>query len=203
MKKILSIFSYLFHPIFVPLLATSYCFFVNDSFVSYSNLEIYVILTQVLIITICIPITFFYLLRSLGKIDSIMVSELSQRKLPLFFQAILILILIKKGTTIDRLSELYFFFLAGFSSTVIALAFVFCKFKTSLHLIGISSLLFFTIGLSIHNQTNQINSICCLVLISGLVASSRLEMKAHSIKELIVGFLLGTLSQISFWWFWL
>jgi hypothetical protein len=202
-KKILPIFSYLFHPIFIPIFASIYYFYFNDSYFSYSNFDTYIILIQVLIITICIPITFFYLLRSLGKIDSIMVSELSQRKLPLFFQAILILVLIKKGATIDRVPELYFFFLAGFCSTIIALILIFCKIKASLHLLGMSSLLFFITGLSLHNQTNQINLICVLILITGFVASSRLEMKAHSVKELIVGFLIGGLPQVGFWWIWL
>ncbi len=203
MKKILPIFSYLFHPIFIPTFASIYYFYFNDSYFSYSNFDTYIILIQVLIITICIPITFFYLLRSLGKIDSIMVSELSQRKLPLFFQAILILVLIKKGATIDRVPELYFFFMAGFCSTIFALLLIFCKIKASLHLLGMSSLLFFITGMSIHNQTNQINLICILILITGFVASSRLEMKAHSARELIIGFLIGGLPQIGFWWIWL
>ena len=132
-----------------------------------------------------------------------MVSDLSQRKLPLIMQIILMLVLIKKGTTQDRIPELYFFFLGGLLSTITALIFLFCKIKASLHMVGISSLLFFVIGLSIHNQSNFINSITFLFLMTGIVASSRLEMKAHTNKELVFGFITGIIPQIILWQYWL
>ena len=132
-----------------------------------------------------------------------MVSELSQRKLPLIFQAILLLVLINKGTTEDRISELYFYFLSGFISTVLALIFLFFKTKVSLHMLGIGSLLFFVIGISIHDQTNFLGSIVVLTFLSGIIASSRIEMKAHDFKELTIGFLIGTVPQVTLWLFWL
>ncbi len=132
-----------------------------------------------------------------------MVSDLSQRKLPLIMQIILIFVLIKKGTTPERIPELYYFFLGGLWSTIIALIFLFCKIKASLHMVGISSLLFFVIGLSIHKQSNFINSISFLLLITGIVASSRLEMKAHTNKELVFGFITGIIPQIIMWQYWL
>ena len=203
MKKILPIFSYIFHPIFIPILACLFYFFVNDSYFSYSKYEIYLVLMQVTILTFLIPVSFFYLLRSLGKIDSIMVYELSQRKFPLFIQAILLLVLINKGTTEDRIPELYYYFLAGLISTILALIFLFAKIKASLHLLGIGSLLFFVIGVSIHNQNNFLTLISILTLLTGIIASSRLEMKAHNIKELIIGFLVGIFPQVALWFFWL
>jgi hypothetical protein len=203
MKKILPIFSYVFHPIFIPIIACIYYFFINENYISYSKFEVYLILLQVTILTFFIPISFFYLLRSLGKIDSIMVSELSQRKLPLFFQSILLLVLIYKGTTSDRIEELYFYFLAGFFSTIIALIFLFFNLKISLHLLGMGSLLMFVIGISIHYQNNLLNSIAVLIILTGLVATSRLEMKAHDYIELTLGFLTGVLPQIFLCFFWL
>lgn len=158
---------------------------------------------QVIILTFLIPISIFYLLRSLGKIDSIMVSELSQRKLPLIFQAILLLVLINKGTTEERIPELFFYFLAGLISAIIAILFLFAKIKVSLHMLGIGSLLFFVIGISIHEQTNFLISISILTLLTGIIATSRLEMKAHDLKELTIGFLVGIIPQVALWFFWL
>lgn len=178
-------------------------FFLNENYVSYSKFEVYLILLQVTILTFLIPISFFYLLRSLGKIDSIMVSKLSQRKLPLIFQAILLLVLIKKGTTENRIPELYFYFLSGLISTILALGFLFAKIKASLHLLGMGSLLFFVIGISIHDQTNFLGSIAVLTFLTGLVASSRLEMKSHDFRELTIGFLIGIVPQISLYYLWL
>ncbi len=70
-------------------------------------------------------------------------------------------------------------------------------------MIGISALTIFIIGLSIHNEVNAINIIAFFVLINGLVASSRLVMDAHNIKELGIGFLCGTLPQLALLYFWL
>ena len=103
----------------------------------------------------------------------------------------------------DRIPELYFYFLGGLLSTLVVLGFLFCKIKASIHMVGISSLLFLVIGLSFHFQSNFINTIVFLLVICGLVASSRLVMKAHTSKELIYGFLSGILPQIALWFLWL
>ncbi|PWA06543.1 hypothetical protein [Flavobacterium psychrotolerans] len=201
MKKILPVFSYLFHPIFIPVFGTLFfLFFTPNYFEVYQK---YLILLQVSLITILIPVSFFYLLRTLGKVDSVMVSELSQRKIPLIIQAVLIIILIQKSITIDAIPELFFFFFGGLISTVLALVFLFAKIKASIHMIGISNLTAFAIGISIHYQINTLVFIAFLILMNGIIAASRLEMKAHTNKELAIGFLIGLLSQILFWCFWL
>jgi hypothetical protein len=38
---------------------------------------------------------------------------------------------------------------------------------------------------------------------NGVVASSRLEMKAHTVKELVIGFVLGIIPQVLLFRFWL
>lgn len=70
-------------------------------------------------------------------------------------------------------------------------------------MIGISSLTVFVVGISLHYQINAINIIAFLILMNGIVASSRLEMNAHNNKELIIGFFLGIIPQVLFWKFWL
>jgi membrane-associated phospholipid phosphatase len=70
-------------------------------------------------------------------------------------------------------------------------------------MIGLCALTFFIVGLSIHNQLNIIYTIATLFLLIGLVASSRLYMKAHTITELIIGIVIGVVPQIASWYFWL
>ena len=163
----------------------------------------YLFLIQIIIITILIPISLFYLLLTLGKIDSIMVPELSQRKFPLLIQILLLVILIQKSITIDRVYELFFFFIGAIISTFLALLLLFFNKKASLHMLGISSLTTFVIGLSIYNEVNLIYTISLLVLCNGFVASSRLVMRAHTLKELIIGFLCGVIPQLILFKFWL
>ena len=83
-----------------------------------------------------------------------MLSDLSQRKIPLLMQMILTAVLIQKSVTIERFPELYFFFLGGIGSTFIAFALIFVKIKASIHMIAMSALSFFVIGLSMHNAVS-------------------------------------------------
>lgn len=201
LKKILPVFSYVFHPIFIPVYAGLFYFFCNDSY--YTNPEKYFALIQIVIITILLPILFYFALRMAGKVDSVMISEISQRKIPLVILCFLTILLIRKSITIYHFPELHFFFLAGLLSTIIALILLFFKTKASLHMVAISALTVFVIGLGIHNQTRNLNIIAFLVLMNGFVASSRLEMKAHTPKELVIGFISGVLPQLFLIPFWL
>ncbi|NDP27991.1 MAG: hypothetical protein GZ087_11275 [Flavobacterium sp.] len=201
MKKTLPIFSYVFHPIFIPVYAALFYFFLNDSY--FTNLEKYFAVFQIVIITIVLPILSFFVLRTAGQVDSVMISELAQRKIPLIIQCFLTILLVQKSITLDHFPEFYFFFLAGLLSTIVALALLFFKIKASLHLVAISALTIFVISLSIHNQTRNLYLIAFLVLMNGVVASSRLEMKAHTPKELVIGFLLGVFPQLLLLRFWL
>lgn len=201
MKKILPFFSYLFHPIFVPLLGTL-LFLLFDA-VYFTKAQCYLLVFQILIITFFLPLSFFYLLRTFGKVDTIMLSDLNQRKIPLIMQMILTFVLISESVTLEHFPELFFFFFGGLISTFLAFLFLFAKLKASIHLIGISALSFFIIGLSIHNQINTIYLIAACFFATGLIASSRLEMKAHSIKELVFGYAIGVLPQVGLWYFWL
>ena len=201
MKKILPFISYIFHPIFIPVYTALFYFFFYDSY--YTNPEIYFAIFQIVIITILLPILFFFVLCTAGQVDSIMISEISQRKIPLVIQCFLTILLVRKSITLDHFPEFHFFFLGGLLSTVLALILLLFRIKASLHMVAISALTIFFIGLSIHNQTRNINGIAFLVLMNGFVASSRLEMKAHTPKELVIGLLLGIIPQMLLLGFWL
>ena len=201
LKKILPLFSYIFHPLFIPIYATLFYLFSNYSHTI--NKEKLIVFIEVVVVTMVLPIVLFFLLQSLGKISSIMAPKISERKLPLIIQCFLIIILVKKGITIEFYPELHFFFLGGLMSTLICLSLLFAHFKASLHMIGISALTCFVVGLSIHFQYENpiwIGILCCTI---GLVAFSRLEMKAHTPKELITGLLIGSFPQIILMLLWL
>ena len=162
-----------------------------------------VLFLQIIIITFLLPIAFFYLLRTFGKIETIMLSDIAQRKIPLLLHIMLLAVLIQKSITLDRFPSLYFYFLGGLISASIAFLLLFAKIKASIHMIGISSLTVFIIGISIKNQINTINLVTFFVVINGVVASSRLVMKAHSNKELVIGFLCGVIPQTGLLYFYL
>lgn len=201
MKKILPVFSYLLHPLFISVYAVLIFFFFGSHYYSYP--EIYLVIIQIVIITIFIPITFYYLLLSLGKVDSIMLAKKNQRVIPLLIHAVLLYMLIQYSITKELFPVLHYFFLGSLISTFLGLLLIFFGYKASLHMIGITALTIFTIGISLHYQIRLIVIVVPLLLCNGFVASSRLEMKAHTHTELVLGSLIGALPQLVLLYFWL
>lgn len=201
MKKILPLFSYIFHPIFIPAMASLFYLFFNTTV--FGAEEKLFIFFQVAIITVIIPILFFLILRAVGKIDSVMVVDVTQRKIPLILHCFLIILLVRKSITIHRYPELHFFFLGALLSTILALLSLFASIKASLHMMAISALTVFVIAISLHFQFQNTFIIAFLILANGLVASSRIEMNAHTNKELIIGFGLGSIPQLLLLFLWL
>jgi hypothetical protein len=180
---------------------TIFFFFISTFY--YTNQQKYLILLQIGVVTILIPIAFFCFLRSFEKVDNVMVPDLSQRKIPLLFQGMILYLLLSNTIKENILPELYFYLLGGLVSTFILLLLLFLKVKASIHLVGISALTVFVGTLSLHFEVNVIYSIAVLVLLNGLVATSRLELKAHTYKEILFGFLTGFLPQLVLTHFWL
>jgi hypothetical protein len=201
LKKILPAFSYIFHPIFISIIATFLYFLFTHS--DFKTAEIIFIFVQITILTLFIPIAFYFVLRSTGKIDSIMIANINQRKIPLLLQCFIIILLVQKSITIERYAELHFFFLGALLSTLTALVFLFFNIKASLHMLAISSITVFVFGLNSHHQANAIYLVLFFVLMNGFVASSRLEMKAHTPKELLIGLLIGSFPQLLLLFLWL
>ncbi|KFF07162.1 hypothetical protein [Flavobacterium reichenbachii] len=201
MKKILPLFSYILHPIFISIYATLFYLFCKKDL--FSNQEKYFVLFQILIITIAVPILFFLLLRSTGHVKSIMLPETAERRIPLVLQCFLYILLVKRSIVILRYPELHFFFLGALFSTIIALICSLFKIKASLHMLAVSSLTIFVIGLNIHLQMQNPYWSAFLVLMTGITASSRLEMRAHTPKEIFLGLIIGVMPQVLFLFLWL
>lgn len=201
MKKILPIFSYIFHPLFTPVQACAFYFLFHLS--DYQIEHITTFFWQISIITIFVPMILYYLLRYIGKIDSIMIPNIDQRKIPLIFQSFLIILLLRKSIPLEYYPELHFFFLGALFSTLFAIGLLYLKIKASLHMLAISALTVFVFGLNIHLQLGNIYLVPSLLLMNGFVASSRLVMQAHTPNELIIGLLLGAIPQLVFLFLWL
>ena len=200
MRKFINLFSYLFHPLFIGLYGVLFFFVLEGKW--FQSQEIYFYLLQVGILTVLIPVTIFYLLLSLGKITSFQIATINERKFPLIINCLLFSVLIKTSLTIAAMPPLFFYFLGAILASIICLLGLFFNKKISLHTVGVTSLTAFLVGLSMHLQINIIATICFLILSIGLVFTSRILLKAHSYTELWVGFLVGLITQLSLWIFW-
>ena len=201
LKKILPVFSYIFHPIFVSIYGALFYFLVTRSF--FYDSQIYVTLIQVVILTLLLPLSIYFLFRSLGVVSSFTEATLKERQMPIAVQVILLLVLLKFSISKEITTELFYFFLGGLISSILVLASVILKFKASLHMIGISALTAFVYGLSSYYQLPFVNLFAFCIVCMGLVASSRLYMKAHTYPELLVGIIIGLTPQLFLYRYWL
>lgn len=202
LKKTLPFFSYLFHPLCISVYTALFYFFVTRSF--FYPYEIFLVIFQIAILTVFLPISMYFLLKSLGLAkSSIMLHEKKERRLPLAFQAMFFLVLTQHSFSTVVVPELYYFFLGAFISTLLTLLLIVFHFKASIHMIGITGMTLFIIGISVHYGIPFVSLIAFFIVLIGLVASSRLYMQAHSMRELLVGIMVGALPQIALWYYWL
>ncbi|WP_293303241.1 hypothetical protein [Allomuricauda sp.] len=200
MRHFFNVVSYLFHPLFIPVGGTILYFLVAP----YSTLEIQSgNILPIFILTVIIPIIFFLILKNLGIIHSIFLPTLQERKYPLYISCALFLMILYKVIPNNYVHELFYFFIGLLTATATALILLFLKFKTSMHLLGMGSVLMFMIGLSIHFEVNITLAISIFTLCTGLVATSRLYLQAHNKAELLIGFLVGVCSQLIILKYWL
>lgn len=201
MKIFLKAGSILFHPLFIPVISSTLYFYLTPRFIDREWAGAH--LSSIAIITIAIPIVVYFILKTFRKVESIYLSDVRERKYPLMIQSILLLLVIK--TVLNPLDnpELYYFFVGLLFSAFSALILVLFRFKISLHQMGISAVLIFLIGLSVHFKIHILISISFILFANGWVASSRLLNKAHTGIELIIGFLFGALPQFILYNMWL
>lgn len=200
--KVLPAFSYIFHPIFVSLYGTLFYFLIDQNF-TYELTTIYLTLIQVSILTVFLPLALFFLLISVGIVKSFTEATIKERRLPIAIQALLLFILLKFSVSLDYIPELYFYFLGGLISALLALVATLIKHKASLHMIGISALTTFIYFLCVHLELAFVNTLALSIVCMGLVGSSRLYMKSHTPLELVTGIIIGIAPQLVLWYVWL
>lgn len=201
MNYFLKIAAWIFHPLLMPLLGVALYFRITPRFVipeiMYSKLIV------VFILTFLIPVLLFFLLKTLGVIKSIHLKTVSERKVPLILQCLLVILVLKVVFQPNVYPELYSFFVGILFSLITAFVLVAAKFKVSLHMLGISGVTMFLIALSIYFKVNALVLIGLLLFVNGWVASSRLHTKSHTPLELVFGFFVGLLPQLILVNYWL
>lgn len=193
--------AYVLHPLLMPVVGVILYFVVTPRYIEAGRWQS--ITLAVSILTICIPIVTFFLLRNLRIVSSLHLENISERKVPLMIQCALLLLIIKLIFDPYESPELYYYFVGILFSAMSALFLVFFKVKVSLHQMGIAGVTMFLIVLSVHFKINMLWWLCFFFIANGWVASSRLHTESHTYPELIAGFFIGLVPQLLLVTFWL
>ncbi|MCK0155607.1 hypothetical protein MWU65_00335 [Cellulophaga sp. F20128] len=201
MKNFFKIVSSIFHPLFTPILGVLCYFKITPKYYTLNVLSGNIL--PIFILTVIVPIVCFLILRNIGLVTSYDLPTIKERKYPYYINLALLLMVVYKVIPNNYTEELFFFFLGLLTATFSSAVLLFFKFKSSMHLMGMGTLVMFLINLSIHFEINIIFAIAIGILSTGLVASARLYLKAHTTAEIIIGFLIGAISQLITIKYWL
>ena len=185
--------STILHPVVTPTIGIL-LFFIINNFKLNKNQQL-LILSIVFIATYVIPILLLVILKSLGLIKSFKVKTIKERKIPLIFMTALFILLGKAFLNILIIRDFsLLFFGTALALTIVYFLFKF-RLKSSLHLLSMGSATAFFLTLSIELNYNPKILISILFLLSGFLAKARLDLKAHTFKEVFLGFFIGFFSQ--------
>lgn len=199
--RILKSISFIFHPLLMPLLGVIFYFSKSPRYIPKEIIQAKLI--SLFILTVILPVLLYFLLKTLGKVQSIYLNSTRERVFPLILNCVVILLVLQRILTPNQIIELYYFFVGILISNLACLILALLKFKASIHMIAVSGLFMFFIALSIHFNININGTLALMSIIVGAVATSRLHLNAHTYKELIFGFFIGVFPQLILVNYWL
>ena len=195
--KFSKIVSYLLHPILMPIIVlyiginnVDYFYLI---FHNYSN-TLYLI---ILAFTMVLPLISAILFVKLGRVESLEMRKRKERRGPLFISILIMIIGFPIFYSIAKLSP---HLSAIYISSIILLFFSFLitiRWKISLHMMGIGGATGTFIALN-YIFGGIYYFIFLFFALSGLLAFSRLDQKAHNESQVYVGFVLGCVFQSLF-----
>jgi hypothetical protein len=195
-KLLANFFSYLFHPIFIPLYVTWMLAFIHPNyFVGFSTMGKYKVLLLVAINAFAFPLITVLLLKGLGFINSIFLRTQKDRIIPyiasmtFFFWTQYVL---REQSFVPRIL-VAFMFGVFISSSVALIANIY--HKISMHAIGMGGMLGLFLVVMQQNTMLMTGPLTFVLLTTGIVCTARMIVSDHQPKEIYTGLMVGLICQ--------
>jgi membrane-associated phospholipid phosphatase len=198
--------SYLFHPLFMPTLGLLFIYFSNK--INHFNLYVtpsahdknIFIMAITFFFSLVIPAVFVFVLKKAKRIESYHMHQKEERLLPFSFMAMSIfcayyLLFDYYLIQVEPIIKVFYF---GCLLSIIGALIITTKWKISIHMIGIGGFTGAIFLLSYLSKTDNLLILAGSIIAAGLIAYSRLSLKAHSLKQVVAGFILGFVSETFF-----
>jgi len=189
--------SFLFHPFSFLLLGTFILFnthtYINFSYSDELKLLVYAV---IFLNTMLLPVLISWYWSKKGRISSILMEQIADRKkiylITFGFYLATLFVLSSFGVPV-----VIYKYALGAGLTVGALFILaLLNKKISAHLSAIGGLCGALVMLSFRLQTDMLTLIAVFVLLAGIIATARIQVKAHNEIEVYLGFLLGFFTQV-------
>lgn len=194
-----NLISVIFHPMVVPTVGVILYFLLVPS--SLQQEQKLAVLGLIFVATYLIPLCILFLFKKLKIINSYRADTIKERKVPIAIMIVLFYLLGNTFNNIANLRDLTFLFYGSSLGLFLIYIFFFLNIKTSIHLLSLGIATSFFMLINKLHVFNFIWIVIVCILLSGIVASARLYLKAHTNLEVYLGYAFGFLSPIILFYF--
>jgi len=189
-KKLSLFFSFIFHPLLMPVAGISILLFTGSwiSFIPSQSKKI--ILLLIVVGTLVLPLLMLPVFLFRKVISDIYLDKRSERLIPFSLTAVFYIFTYIMLRRMPVYHYIYAFMLGCVISACV-LFFLNIRWKVSAHMTGLGGLTAFIFISAIHLEVNLLLYLILSIAATGIAASSRLILKAHTPSEVYSGFLLG------------
>jgi len=192
-----------FHPIFLPTFVALMAFWLQPFELLYYPPQLQMmVLLQVFVMATVLPFGAVLLLMRFNRVSSVMVEDRSERSLPYLIQALCLASLVFVFRRMG-IANVLIMSVVGSMLAVLAAWYINRRWKISAHTIGMGGLTAFIFTLHQSAQQPVFLPLLLAIIFAGIVGSARLQLQAHSPKQIYAGYFLGIgcmlLAMIPYW----
>lgn len=214
MKQLSILFSWIFHPLFLLSYAMVLVMCIDPYLFGIQKFnEGLKFILPIFISTVIIPGFAIFMMKALGMIKGIELNDRMDRVGPYIVTGMFYLWLFKNLYTNNTLPDLITCFTLGCTITLFACFVINVVYKISVHAASIAGLTVMVMVLCIqYYSTNQSVIIGSLfiplplilfitIIIAGFIGTARLYLKAHTLPQVLFGYLVGITSMLIAVWY--
>ncbi|GAB3702176.1 hypothetical protein GCM10027592_31270 [Spirosoma flavus] len=164
------------------------------------------LLVLIFIGTFAVPSLLIYYLYRSGHVRSLQLTTLADRRLPYFLTAFIYTFLAYlfrfQMQGISTLAPEIGILIASIAVSILLVGFISLSWQISAHSVGLSGVVGVISGFILrYSLTDLFGTLVLLIMVTGLVASARLRLNAHTLNQVGAGLVLGlSVSLITVYW---
>lgn len=202
MKSLSNIVSWLFLPLFTPIIGLALAMYVesfaySDSLYMLDDTLKLQLLIRYFFFGAVVPASGIIFMKFFGGVSSLEVDNRSERAMPILFtlmSSIALYWLVHSGNYGIRFSQFLVTYPAAAAITLlVCLLLTLFWSKVSLHTAGVGMMTGFVFAYAAHQLDYSFWILVLVIILSGMVMSARIFLGKHTLKETVVGFVCATI----------
>lgn len=197
-KLLAHFFSYIFHPLFIPLYVVYFLLFVHPSYsAGFDSRTKYQAILIVALNAVFFPLFCVLLLKGLGFIQSVFLHTQKDRIIPYIASGVFFFWTWHVFRQQSQYNPIFASFFFGVLVTASAALLANIYFKISMHAMGMGGVIGLFLVIMSYNTMLMTWPLCLAFLITGIVCTSRMIISNHTPSDVYLGLILGVLCQLA------